>query len=96
MRGAAHVFRFDGAGWVEQAKLRALDGAAGDRVGVAVAVAVDGKTVSVGAVRRANPGNGFGAAITRIESPEPRRRARWPMPRSFAKRRRWRSISSTG
>ena len=36
--GAAYIFTFDGADWIEQAKLTAADAAAGDNFGVAVAI----------------------------------------------------------
>jgi hypothetical protein len=45
--GAAVVFRWDGSRWVEEATLRASDGANEDHFGLAVAV--DGDTVIVGA-----------------------------------------------
>jgi nucleoside-specific outer membrane channel protein Tsx len=45
--GSAYVFRYDGATWVEQAKLVASDGAPSDTFGNTVAVA--GETVVVGA-----------------------------------------------
>ena len=46
-QGAAYIFVRDGATWTQQAELTASDGAAGD--GFAVAVAVNGDTVIVGA-----------------------------------------------
>ena len=39
--GAAYIFRFDGAYWVQEAKLLASDGAMGDAFGVAVAISGD-------------------------------------------------------
>jgi hypothetical protein len=45
--GAAYVFSWQGAGWVEEAKLAAYDGTPGDMFGNAVAV--DGTTVLVAA-----------------------------------------------
>ncbi len=45
--GSAYVFRFNGSSWIEQDKLLASDGAAGDYFGWAVAIA--GDTVVIGA-----------------------------------------------
>ena len=45
--GAAYVFRFDGTGWTQEAELVASDGAAGDFLGVRVAI--DGDVVVAGA-----------------------------------------------
>ena len=45
--GAAYIFRFDGAGWVEEDKRIASDGVAGDHFGLAVAI--DGDIAVVGA-----------------------------------------------
>jgi parallel beta-helix repeat protein len=45
--GAAYVFRYDGANWVEQAKLLASDGAADDTFGRSVAIS--GGTAVIGA-----------------------------------------------
>lgn len=45
--GSAYVFRYNGATWVEEAKLTASDGAAGDRFGHSVSIS--GETVVVGA-----------------------------------------------
>ncbi len=39
--GAAYIFHYDGTDWVEQAKLKANDGAAGDNFGVSVSVSGD-------------------------------------------------------
>jgi len=47
-RGAAYVYRWNGASWVET-KLTASDPAAGDLFGTAVAASSDGDTVAVGA-----------------------------------------------
>ena len=44
--GAAYIFRRDGAGWVEQAKITASDAKEGDEFGVSVAI--DGDYVVVG------------------------------------------------
>ncbi|XYH97831.1 hypothetical protein ACMHYB_60445 [Sorangium sp. So ce1128] len=48
-QGSAYVFVRSGTTWTEQAKLTASDGAAGDRLGVSVAVSGDGSTAVVGA-----------------------------------------------
>jgi hypothetical protein len=58
--GAAYVFRYDGSTWVEEPKLWASDGAAGDLFGVSVAV--DGDTAVVGAGRVDGAGVDSGAA----------------------------------
>jgi hypothetical protein len=47
--GAAHVYRHDGAAWIEQAKLMASDGEGGDRFGRAVSVGASERIVLVGA-----------------------------------------------
>lgn len=46
-RGAAYVFAYDGNSWIEEQKLLALDGAADDRLGYAVAM--HGNSALVGA-----------------------------------------------
>jgi len=46
-RGAAYVYVRSGSGWVQQARLLAADGAAGDAFGTSVAI--DGNTIVVGA-----------------------------------------------
>ncbi|MFT7464318.1 MAG: hypothetical protein ACI9EF_002671, partial [Pseudohongiellaceae bacterium] len=48
--GAAHVFRWDGASWVQETTLVASDGVVGDRFGDVVAV--NGDTILVGATER--------------------------------------------
>jgi hypothetical protein len=58
--GSAYVFRFDGVKWVEEAKLLASDGAAGDWFGRSVAVS--GNTAVVGAPRRRERGFASGSA----------------------------------
>ncbi len=58
--GAAYVFRFDGTAWVEEAKLTASDGAAGDLFGSSVAVS--GDTAVVGALRDDDSGSSSGSA----------------------------------
>ncbi|MCU0595456.1 MAG: FG-GAP repeat protein, partial [Desulfobacterota bacterium] len=39
--GSACVFRFNGEGWIEEARLTALDGKAGDRFGASVSISAD-------------------------------------------------------
>ncbi len=39
--GAAYVFRFDGSAWIEEAKLTASDGVAGDEFGASVSISGD-------------------------------------------------------
>ena len=51
--GAAYVYARSGTTWVQQAKLRALDGQAGDKFGYAVAV--DGDTALISAPYHAGP-----------------------------------------
>ena len=58
--GAAYVYRFDGAGWSEEQKLRASDADADDQFGVAVAAA--GDTVLVGAWEDDHLGASAGSA----------------------------------
>ncbi len=64
--GAAYVFVDDGMSFVEQQKLVASDGAAGDRFGTAVAVF--GDTAIVGAPAAAASGAGSGAAYVFVRS----------------------------
>jgi hypothetical protein len=58
--GSAYVFRYDGSDWVEEAKLTASDGAAGDHFGFSVAVS--GGTAVVGAGRDDDSGSSSGSA----------------------------------
>jgi uncharacterized repeat protein (TIGR01451 family) len=58
--GAVYVFTHDGAAWSEQRKLRALDGASGDRFGNSVSI--DDDTVVVGAHEKRHGGASLGAA----------------------------------
>ena len=58
--GSAYVFGFDGSNWIEQEKLLASDGAAGDNFGISVAV--DGDTAVVGAYHDDANGNNSGSA----------------------------------
>jgi hypothetical protein len=47
LSGSAYVFRWDGANWVEEAKLTASDATAGDRFGYSVSI--DGEVAVIGA-----------------------------------------------
>src|SRR5262245_15585268 len=58
--GAAYVFKFDGANWVQVQKLTASDGLASDYFGSAVAI--DGGVIVVGAYRADPSGVDSGAA----------------------------------
>jgi hypothetical protein len=59
--GAVYVYRWDGADWVEEAKLTASDAGGGENFGYAVAI--DGDTIVVGAWREnAGAGSDQGAA----------------------------------
>ena len=58
--GSAYVFRYDGTGWVEEAKLTGLDTAEGDFFGSSVALA--GQTAVVGASRDDDNGSNSGSA----------------------------------
>jgi len=60
--GAAYVFVRSGSTWLQQAKLTAADGAAGDRFGSSVAIAKN--TVAVGAYFK-NSGTGAAYVFTR-------------------------------
>jgi hypothetical protein len=62
LAGAVYVFRFDtqSGSWVEQAKLLASDGAAGDRFGRGVSVS--GEVAIVGAPRNGDSGPSSGSA----------------------------------
>ncbi|MCZ6835028.1 MAG: FG-GAP repeat protein, partial [Planctomycetota bacterium] len=55
--GAAYIFRRTGTGWIEEAKLLALDGATQDQFGISVAI--DGDLVVVGA--QSHDANGLDA-----------------------------------
>ena len=67
--GSAYLFRYDGAGWVEAAKLTAADAAAGDEFGTSVAVA--GDTAVVGASLSDDAGSDSGSAYVIFPVPEP-------------------------
>ena len=58
--GAAYVFRYDGSGWVEEAKLTASDCAAGDRFGIGVTIS--GGTAVIGADKDDDNGTDSGSA----------------------------------
>lgn len=59
-QGAAYIFRWTGSGWIEEARLTAADGAAGDTFGISVDL--DGDTALVGAYRDDSPGADSGSA----------------------------------
>jgi hypothetical protein len=66
--GSAYVFRFDGAGWVEEAKLIPLDGETFDYFGWSVAIS--GEVVVVGAPKDDDQGEDAGAAyVFRFQDP---------------------------
>jgi len=68
--GSAYIFKRDGTGWIEQAKVTASDGAAHDRFGAAVAIS--GDYAIVGAHGDDNNGNESGSAyIYDIQTTEP-------------------------
>ena len=58
--GSAYVYHFDGSDWVEEAKLTAADGEAGDSFGISVAVS--GETVVVGSWGNDEKGEAAGSA----------------------------------
>ena len=58
--GAAYIFRFNGARWIQEAKLRARDGSSGDQFGSAVAIS--GNRVLIGAYTENANGDNAGAA----------------------------------
>jgi len=62
--GSAYVFRFNGSTWVQEQKLLASDGAAGDRFGLSVSVssAPGGEVAAVGAHANSILGPGSGSA----------------------------------
>ncbi len=57
--GSVYVFRYDGAEWIEEAKLVPPDGAADDFFGARIAV--DGDTIAVGARGKGDLGDDSGA-----------------------------------
>ena len=65
LSGSAYIFRYNGAAWVEEAKLTASDGAAGDYFGSSVAVS--GDTTLVGAFLAED--NGRGSAYVFVPDP---------------------------
>jgi C1A family cysteine protease len=58
--GSAYIFRYDGATWIQEAKLSASDGAAGDNFGRAVSIS--GDYALIGALHDSDKGNHSGAA----------------------------------
>jgi hypothetical protein len=58
--GSAYVFKYNGATWVEEAKLTASDAAANDYFGLSVSISSE--TVVVGAYENDDAGNGSGSA----------------------------------
>ena len=58
--GSAYVFRYDGAAWVEEAKLTASDAATGDQFGFVVSIS--GGTILVGAFLDDDWGSASGSA----------------------------------
>ena len=58
--GSAYIFRYDGTSWVEEAKLTASDGAAGDWFGCSVSIS--GDNVVVGAQEDDDLGGSSGSA----------------------------------
>ena len=68
--GSAYVYRNTAAGWVQEAKLTAPDGAAGDEFGISVSVSDQQQTILVGARRDDDLGTDSGSAYTFILTPE--------------------------
>ncbi len=64
--GAAYVFQWNGATWVQVAKLRASDGAGGDLFGGSVAL--DGDYIVVGAPKEDAKGTSSGSAYVFVRS----------------------------
>jgi len=60
--GSAYIFRYDGSTWIEEAKLTASDGAAGDYFGCHGSVAIDGDRIVVGSQRDDDLGYDCGSA----------------------------------
>ena len=60
--GSAYVFKYNGTSWVQQAKLTASDGVAGDFFGFAVSTSADGTTALIGAYTEDNVGTDSGSA----------------------------------
>jgi hypothetical protein len=62
-RGSAYIFRWDGTGWVQQQKLTASDGAAGDAFSYHNrSVSISGDYVIIGAYGDDDKGSGSGSA----------------------------------
>ena len=60
--GSVCVFKYDGTSWVQQAKLTASDGTAGDFFGFAVSISADGTVALIGAYTEDNVGTDSGSA----------------------------------
>ncbi len=60
--GCAYIFNRSNGVWVQEAKLLASDGAAGDRFGSSVDISGDGNTVIVGAYANSDVGTESGSA----------------------------------
>jgi len=58
--GSAYIYRYNGETWIEEAKLLASDGAAGDEFGCAVSI--NGQFAIVGAYKKDGTGENSGAA----------------------------------
>lgn len=66
-QGAAYVFKWNGAAWVEQQKLTASDGAAGDLFSSGLAISRDGSTIIAGSPQKTvgvNAGQGAAYVFT--------------------------------
>ncbi len=66
--GSAYVFVRSGTTWTQQAKLIALDDAAGDEFGYSVSVSVSGDTGIIGARSDDDAGNNSGSAYVFVRS----------------------------
>jgi hypothetical protein len=64
--GAAYIYRWNGAGWTEEAKLVASDGAAGDQFGNFVAIS--GNTVIIDASGNDDAGSNSGSAYVFVRN----------------------------
>ncbi|UCE58617.1 MAG: hypothetical protein JSU63_14375 [Phycisphaerales bacterium] len=63
--GSAYVFRFDGADWLEEAKLLPSDGAENDQFGISVAI--DGDAIVIGAHQDDDNGADSGSAYVFVK-----------------------------
>jgi len=75
--GSAYVYRFDGASWIEEAKLTASDAAAGD--GFGVSDSISGDVIVIGAWHDADAGPESGSAYVFVEPEDGWGSAAWPM-----------------